>query len=190
MIHGYVRASFFGPPLTAQLDALSFCDVMHQETASTPGETATLDRLAEQLQAGDVLVVTRLDRIGRSVVGLISFLQSLQERGVGLKVLEAGIDTTTEQGRLFWDVVTVFADLERDLIQEQTTSEMQAASMGVGGTKVGRPQVLTADKLNAARKLLDAGMSHTNVARSLGVSRSAVYRAFPQAGEAGQPELF
>ncbi|MEJ7747003.1 MAG: recombinase family protein [Luteimonas sp.] len=130
MIYGYARASTFGPPLAAQLNAFAFCDVVRQEAA--PGETAVLDIVVEGLQAGDVLAVTRLDRIGRSVVGLIGFVRALQERGVGLKVLDAGIDTTTTQGGLFLDAVTVFADLERDLVQEQANSEIQAASVGGG----------------------------------------------------------
>lgn len=186
MIYGYARASALGPPLTAQLDALAFCDVVHEEIAQ--GESAVLDMVVERLQAGDVLAVTRLDRIGRSLASLRGFVRSLQQRGVGLKVLDAGIDTTTTQGGLFLDAMAVFADLERDLVQERASPKIQVAS--VESTKIGRPQALTADKLNAARQLLDAGMSHTSVARRLGVSRSAVYRAFPQAGEAGQPDLF
>jgi len=188
MIHGYARVSTSGQSMAAQLDALAFCDQVHQESASTRGQLQVLNALVDQLQAGDVLAVTRLDRLGRSVVGLIGLVQSLQERGVGLRVLTGNIDTSTAQGRFFLGVCAAFAELERDLIQERTKEGMQAAK--ARGVKIGRPQALTPDKTAAARKLLDAGMSHTKVASSLGVSRSAVYRAFPQSDEAGQPELF
>lgn len=188
MIHGYARVSTAGQSLDSQLDALKFCDVVHQETASTRGDMAVLNTVVSVLEAGDVLAVTRLDRLGRSVVGLINLVQALQERGVGIKVLDSGIDTTTTQGRFFLNVVASFAELERDLIRDRTLEGMKAAK--ARGAKIGRPQALDADKLNAARKLLNAGMTHAKVAKSLGVSRSSVYRAFPQSAEAGQPGLF
>ncbi len=188
MIHGYARVSTSGQSLAAQLDALAFCDQVHEEAASTRGQLQVLNAVVDQLQPGDVLAVTRLDRLGRSVVGLIGLVQALQERGVGLRVLAGNIDTTTAQGRFFLSVCAAFAELERDLIQERTKEGMQAAR--ARGAKLGRPQALTPPKLEAARKLLTEGMSHTRVAQSLGVSRSALYRAFPQSSEAGQPELF
>lgn len=188
MIYGYARVSTAGQSLDAQLDALKFCDVVHQETASTRGEMAVLNAVVESLEEGDVLAVTRLDRLGRSVVGLINLVQTLQERGVGLKVLDSGIDTATTQGRFFLNIVASFAELERDLIRDRTKEGMTAAK--ARGARIGRPQALTADKMTAARKLLNAGMSHNKVASSLGVSRSSLYRAFPQSSEAGQPGLF
>lgn len=188
MIYGYARVSTSGQSLAAQLDALRFCDEVRQESASTRGQLEVLSALVDQLQAGDVLAVTRLDRLGRSVVGLIGLVQSLQERGVGLRVLTGEIDTTTAHGRFFLGVCAAFAELERDLIQERTKEGMQAAR--VRGVKLGRPQALTPQKLEAARELLKAGMSHTKAAKSLGVSRSALYRAFPSSGSVGQPGLF
>lgn len=188
MIHGYARVSTSGQSLAAQLDALGFCDQVHQESASTRGELPVLDALVERLQPGDTLAVTRLDRLGRSVLGVVGLVQDLQARGVALKVLAGDIDTGTAQGRFQLNVFAAFSELERDLIRERTIEGMQAAR--ARGAKIGRPQALTPDKIAAARKLLNAGMSHTKVASSLGVSRSAVYRAFPQSDEAGQPELF
>jgi DNA invertase Pin-like site-specific DNA recombinase len=188
MIHGYARASTSGQSLAAQLDALAFCDQLHQETGSTRGLLQVLNALVDQLQPGDVLAVTRLDRLGRSVVGLIGLVQSLQQRGVGLRVLTGNIDTATAQGRFFLGVCAAFAELEQDLIQERTKEGMRAAQ--ARGVKLGRPQALTPQKLESARELLKAGMSHNKAAQSLGVSRSALYRAFPQSGEPGQPSLF
>lgn len=188
MIHGYVRVSTSGQSLAAQLDALAFCDQVHEEWASTSRQLEVLDAVVDGLQAGDVLAVTRLDRLGRSVAELIELVQSLQARGIGLRVLNGEIDTATPQGFFFLGVCAAFAELERDLIQERTQEKMPITQ--ARGAKLGRPQALTPDKLEEARKLLNAGMSHTKAAESLGVSRSALYRAFPQSNEPGHSTLF
>lgn len=187
MIHGYARVSTSGQSLAAQLGALAFCDQVHEEAGSTRGHLEVLTALVDNLKADDVLVVTRLDRLGRSVVGLINLVQALESRGVGLQVLTGNIDTSTAQGRFFLGVCAAFAELERDLIQERTKEGMQAAR--ARGAKIGRPIALTPDKMEAARKLLNAGMTHAKVAKSLGMSRSTLYRSFPMS-ERGQPDLF
>lgn len=188
MIYGYARVSTSGQSLAGQLDALAFCDQVHHEAASTRGRLPVLESVVGTLQAGDTLAVTRLDRLGRSVIGVVGLVQDLQTRGVALKVLAGDIDTGTAQGRFQLNVFAAFAELERDLIQERTKEGMQAAR--ARGIKLGRPQALTPEKQEAARELLAAGMSHTRAAASLGVSRSALYRAFPQSSEIGQPDLF
>lgn len=178
MIHGYARVSTAGQQLASQLDALAFCDQIHQEAASTRGDLPVLAQLInKQLAKGDTLAVTRLDRLGRSVPGIVQLVADLQARGVNLKVLAGDIDTSTAQGRFQLNVFAAFAELERDLMQERTREGLQAARKR--GQTLGRPVSVTPEKIAAARVLLASGMSHTDITKTLGISRSALYRALP-----------
>ena len=183
MIHGYARVSTANQSLQSQLDALAFCDQAHQEVATTRGRLLVLEALLKNLESGDTLVVTRLDRLGRSVVSLLRMVETLAARGVHLRVLAGNIDTTTAQGRFFLSMVAAMAEMERDLVRERTTQGLKAARDR--GVKVGRPPALTPEKLAAARELLGAGLTPTQAARALGVGRSSMYRAFPS----GDPNL-
>lgn len=188
MIHGYARVSTSGQSLDSQLDALGFCDQVHQESASTRGDLPVLEALIDRLQAGDTLAVTRLDRLGRSLIGVVGLVQGLQARNVALKVLAGDIDTGTANGRFQLAVFAAFSELERDLIRERTIAGMKAAQ--AKGKKLGRPVALPTDKMEAAKKLVASGMAHNQVAKSLGVSRSSIYRAFPAGPDAAQTDLF
>lgn len=188
MIHGYARVSTSGQSLDAQVGALAFCDQVHQESASTRGALPVLDALVKSLQPGDTLAVTRLDRLGRSVLGVVGLVQDLQARGVALKVLAGDIDTSTAQGRFQLSVFAAFSELERDLIRERTLDGLAAAV--AKGKKLGRPVALPPEKMQAAKKLLDSGMAHTQVAGVLGISRASIYRSFPAGPNAGQANLF
>ena len=86
MIHGYARVSTANQSLQSQLDALAFCDQVHQEVATTRGRLLVLEALLKNLESGDTLVVTRLDRLGRSVVSLIRMVETLAARDRGVKV--------------------------------------------------------------------------------------------------------
>jgi len=133
------------------------------------------DRCREQLRAGDELVVTRLDRVGRSVAHLIEVVGELGGRGVELVVLDQGIDTTSPGGRLLFHVLAAMSEFVGDLISENTKDGLAAAR--ARGRVGGRPSVMTPGKLRVARQMLEDGEhTITEIAATIGVGRATVYR--------------
>jgi len=137
-----------------------------------------LDRALAAMQAGDVLVVWMLDRLGRDVRHLVNLIHDLTARGVGFNVLEghgAEIDTTTANGRLIFGIFAALAEFERELIRERTRAGMQAARRQ--GVHVGRPPKLTAHQVEHGRELIAGGRTRGEVAAVLGVSPKTLWRA-------------
>jgi len=126
---------------------------------------------------GDVLAVRKLDRLGRSVKDVLAIADDLHERGVGLRILAgklAGTYSPSGEGKFFFTMMAAFSELERDILQERTLAELAAAR--AQGRVGGRPTVMDADKLAAARARRSKGESPTQIATALGVSRASVYR--------------
>jgi DNA invertase Pin-like site-specific DNA recombinase len=174
---GYARVSTEDQTTDPQTDALvaAGCARIFTETASgalrqRPELVAALDYARE----GDVLVVAKLDRLGRSLAHLIETVATLAERGIGLRSLAEGIDTTSAAGRLLLHVLGSIAEFERDLIRERTHAGLSAAR--TRGRTGGRPVTMTPDKINAARALITAGGTATAAAAAIGVSRATLYR--------------
>lgn len=178
MLIGYARVSTTDQELRLQLDALAAagCEKVFTDKASGVKENRT--GLAEALafaREGDSLVVWKLDRLGRSMKGLIDLAAELEQRKVDLRSITDGIDTSGAAGRFFFHVMAAMATMERELIQERTRAGLQAAKRA--GTRLGRPSVMTPQKLRAARKLLtDEAMDAKEVAATVGVSVGTLYR--------------
>jgi DNA invertase Pin-like site-specific DNA recombinase len=179
MLVGYARVSTADQSLDLQLDALRqsgaepiFRDVASGKRDDRPGLTDALS----SLNAGDVLVVWKLDRLGRSLKHLVETVAGLHERGVGLKVLTGGIDTTSAAGRLVFGIFAALAEFERELIRERTLAGLAAArSRGRFG---GRRRKLTVKHLDYAKRLLaDPKARVGDVAAIFGVDRATLYRA-------------
>jgi DNA invertase Pin-like site-specific DNA recombinase len=134
-----------------------------------------LDKCLRRLSAGDVLVVWKLDRLGRSLRDLITLLDDLKGQGVKFKSLTESIDTQTPTGRAMWQMVGVLAELERSVIQERTQAGREAAKRR--GVKLGRKPKLSQQQIAHARKLVENGESPTQVAQLLKVARSTLYAA-------------
>jgi DNA invertase Pin-like site-specific DNA recombinase len=134
-----------------------------------------LTKCLASLEAGDVLVVWKLDRLGRSLRDLIILLDDLKAREVAFRSLTESIDTTTPTGRAMWQMVGILAELERSLIQERTQAGRAAAK--ARGVKMGRKPLLSAQQVAHARKLLEEGERTVQVARLLKVSRRTLERA-------------
>ena len=134
-----------------------------------------LQRCLRALQAGDTLIVWKLDRLGRSLRALIDMLDELRERGVRFRSLTEAIDTETPTGRAMWQMIGVLAELERSLITERTRTGVKAAQ--VRGVKFGRKLKLSALQVTHARKLVEGGEPVPQVAKLLSVDRATVYRA-------------
>jgi DNA invertase Pin-like site-specific DNA recombinase len=145
-----------------------------------------LAALLNYARAGDVLMVWRLDRLGRSLPHLLTVVADLDSRGVQLRSLTEAIDTTTAGGRLVFHVFGAVAQFERALAAERSAAGVAAAR--AAGRIPGRPK-LPATTLEAVRKLDQTGTSRANIARSLGISRSSVYRALAWPNEAALPAI-
>ena len=178
---GYARVSTGDQSVAAQVAALKAagCERIFRETAS--GAHRTRPVLAEALAwlrpGEDVLVVTKLDRLARSLPHLIELMQQLDKAEIGFQSLGEEINTTTSGGRLLFHIMGAIAEFERDLIRERTQAGLKAAR--ARGRVGGRPRVMTEDKLAAARKLLADGMPVRDVARTLSVSVPTLYRWCP-----------
>ncbi|PRD64748.1 recombinase family protein [Malikia granosa] len=181
---GYARVSTAEQDTALQTDALHkagcekiFEDVVSGAKADRPGLTAALVYLRE----GDVLVVWRLDRLGRSLPHLIGTVGALEERGVGFRSLTENIDTTTPSGRLIFHVFGALGQFERDLIRERTKAGLTAAA--ARGRKGGRRPVVTTEKLQRARELLSSGLNVREAAARLRIGKTSLYAAL-QTGSA------
>ena len=179
MLIGYARVSTADQSLDLQLDALRqsgaeriFTDVASGKRDDRPGLAEAL----ASLTPGDVLVVWKLDRLGRSLKHLVETVADLNERSIGLKVLTGGIDTTSAAGRLIFGIFATLAEFERELIRERTLAGLAAArSRGRHG---GRRRKLTATHIDYARRLLaDPKARVGDVAAVFGVDRATLYRA-------------
>ena len=177
---GYARVSTKDQNLDLQLDALkgAGCETIFPETVSgAKAERKELDRLLSQVRKGDVIVLWKLDRLGRPLKHLVEVVTTLMEKGVGLKSLHDPIDTTTAQGRLIFNIVASLAEFERDLIRERTQAGLQAARArgGMGG----RPKGLSATALKKAivtETLYKEGtLSVDEIARNQGISKATLY---------------
>lgn len=134
-----------------------------------------LDQALSKLAAGDILVVWRLDRLGRSLPHLIETIRLIGDRGAGFRSLTESIDTTTAGGRLYFHMMGALAEFERALTIERTRAGMKAAK--ARGVDVGRKPALTPAQISHARQLVEQGESSSAIARSMKVGRSTLYRA-------------
>jgi DNA invertase Pin-like site-specific DNA recombinase len=175
---GYARISTHDQDPALQRDALAAagCEPVFEDRASgTRADRPGLAQALAYLRGGDVLVVWKLDRLGRSLPHLIEVVRDLEARGAGLRSLTEGIDTTTPGGRLVFHVFGALGQFERDLIRERTRAGLAAAA--ARGRRGGRPPVVTGDKLRRARDLIARGLTVREAAVRLKVGKTALYQA-------------
>jgi DNA invertase Pin-like site-specific DNA recombinase len=177
---GYARVSTKEQTVALQVDALkqAGCERIHAETVSGAATARpVLERLLQDLRSGDVLIIWKLDRLGRSLKHLIEIVNALLARGVGLKSLNDPIDTTTPQGRLVFNMFASLAEFERDVIRERTQAGLSAAR--ARGRKGGRPKGLSAEAKStacAAETLYREGkLSAQQIANRLGIAKGTLY---------------
>lgn len=179
MLIGYARVSTIDQNLDLQRDALTSagCEKIFTDKASgARDDRPGLEKAKSHLRKGDTLVIWKLDRLGRTVRGLINFVQELRDGGIGFRSLQDNIDTGTAAGKFFFHVMAGLAEMERDLIRERTKAGLAAAR--ARGRNGGRPPKLTRKQLAHAMRLLqDRSTTVIEVAESLGVDRSTLYRA-------------
>jgi DNA invertase Pin-like site-specific DNA recombinase len=181
---GYGRVSTRDQNPEAQEDALTaagcdriFVDKISGKLASRP----ELDKALMTARDGDQFVITKLDRLGRSLKNLIGLSEQLQAQGVGLVVLDQGIDTSTPVGRMFFHILGAIAEFEHSLMVERTKEGLEAAR--ARGRKGGRKQALKPRQVALAQQMYDelgedGKRKHTvqDIANELGVARTTIYR--------------
>ena len=178
---GYARVSSSDQKLDLQVDQLhqAGCEQIFRETVSGANrERPILNSLIKKARAGDVIVVWKLDRLGRSLPHLVSLINQLMEKEIGFKSLQDPIDTTHAQGRLVFNIFASLADFERDLIIERTRAGL--ASARARGRNGGRPKGLSASaekKAIAAEALYKKGdLSIREIVENLEISKATLYR--------------
>jgi len=177
-VFGYARVSTDGQTVAAQVAQLraAGCAKVYSETASgAKTDRAELAKALRVLQPGDVLVVTRLDRLARSTRDLLNTLHALGERQVGFKSLvDTWADTTTPHGRLMLTVLGGLAEFERELIRARTGEGRKRAK--ARGVRFGRPPKLNAHQRQEAIARLQAGGTQSDVARTYNVDATTIGR--------------
>lgn len=174
---GYARVSTAEQNLDLQRDALTKagCEKIIEDTASGGKvHRSGLERARELLRQGDVLVVWRLDRLGRSLKHLIELMAELERQGIGFQSVQESIDTTTPGGKLVFHVFGALAEFERNLIRERTQAGLTAAR--ARGRTGGRPQSLD-EKQRAMAVDLYQQRKHTvaQICRTVGISKPTLY---------------
>jgi len=177
---GYARVSTKDQTVAMQVDALkkAGCTRVHTEVMSgARSDRPVLVKLLENLRAGDVLVIWKLDRLGRSLQHLVDLVNDLMARKVGLKSLNDPIDTTTSHGRLTFNLFASLAEFERDVIRERTQAGLSAAR--ARGRRGGRPRGINSKAEStayAAEALYREGkLSAQDIAEKLRIAKSTLY---------------
>jgi DNA invertase Pin-like site-specific DNA recombinase len=138
----------------------------------------SFDRAVDALQAGDTLVITTLDRLGRSTQNMLAFADEIRSRGAGLRVLNLGggdVDTATPMGSMLFTIMAALGQMEHEIKKERVVDSI-AKRRAAGKDLGGRPRIITDSQIRSARQLIDGGESAAQVARNLGMSRATLYR--------------
>ena len=192
MLVGYMRVSKADGSQSTDLqrDALLAAgadpDALYEDKASgKKDDRPQLAACLKALRAGDILMVWKLDRLGRDLRHLVNIVHDLTERGVGLKVLTgqgAAIDTTTASGKLVFGIFAALAEYERELISERTVAGLAAAR--ARGRKGGAPYKMTPAKVRlAAASMGKPGTNVADLCKELGITRQTLYRHVSPTGE-------
>ncbi len=177
MKYGYARVSTRHQDLEGQLRQLEEerCDkVFFEKITGTKSNRPEFQKLLEEIQTGDTLVVTKLDRFARSTQDALNTIKYLFEKGVRINVLNLGIIENTSTGRLIFTIFSTFADFERDLIVERTQEGKEIAKQRPG-FKEGRPKKYSKQQIDLAMQLL-VTHSYTEVEKMTGISKSTLTR--------------
>ena len=186
-LFGYARVSTSEQDLGIQETALraAGCQTIRSEkkSGSERGARTELQVLLDFLRKGDTLVVTRIDRLARSMKDLQDIVYELKGRGIALKATEQPIDTSTAAGKAFLDMLGVFAEFETNLRRERQLEGIEAAKAR-GVYKGGKPRI----DPDAVRNLIADGIKPAHIARQLGISRGTVYKFVPRSDTSATSE--
>ena len=176
---GYARVSTTDQNLDLQTDALkqAGCKKIFSDRGVSGAKTERpgLDKALDQIRKGDILVIWKLDRLGRSLSHLLSIIEDLKQKGVDFASVQDGFDTSTASGKMVFSVIGAMAEYERNLTRERTMAGL--ASARARGRKGGRPKQLDEGQVKVAITLADAGeLTIKQICEQVGCSRSTFYR--------------
>ena len=178
MIIGYARVSTEDQNLESQIDALKAAGaekVFKEKISSTYKDRPQLKLALASLRKGDTFIVSKLDRLGRTVKQLVELVYELQENQIQFISLHDAIDTTTANGRFFFHIMSAFSELERELIKERTQIGLSSARSR--GRLGGRPETHQQDKKEIAYQMvMEKHQTVSDIAAALHMSRSTLYR--------------
>jgi DNA invertase Pin-like site-specific DNA recombinase len=183
---GYARTSTLDQKagLEAQLQELRRvgCEKLFQEQTSSVGKRTQLDAALDYIRDGDTLVITKLDRLARSVRHLMETMQRLKEKGAELRILSLNVDTSTATGKLTFTLIGAVAEFEREMMLERQREGIAKAK--AAGKYKGRKPTARA-KAGEVRELRDRGLGASAIAKQLGIGRASVYRCLGEAQGSG-----
>lgn len=181
---GYARVSSTEQSLDLQLEALASAGVTkcfaEKQTGTSTAKREELARCLDYVREGDILVVTRLDRLARSLMDLRQILDGLDKKGVGFRCLQQQIDTTTSEGRLMLNILGSFAEFETEIRKER---QMEGIAKAKAEGRLKRPNARKPKSDENRAKIIEMrgrGMNAAAIARELKIGRATVYRAVPE----------
>ena len=194
MIYGYARVStkkqLKGNSLEEQHNTLKeygCTEIIQEQCTGKTTERPQLNSLMKKLKNGDILVVTKLDRLARNVVEGVTLIRGLLKAGVKVHVLNVGLLDNTPMGNFFITTLLAVAELERSMIVERTQAGKEVAK-SKAGYREGRPRIAKS-RLDAALKMVDDGNSYKKVAELMNIGEATLYRARAKQREAAITEL-
>ena len=176
---GYARVSSVGQKLDVQLDRLADCDRIFKEkvSAASTAKRPELKKALDFVRVGDVFVVTKLDRLARSVIDLSNIVQSLEEKDVDLVVLDQGINTTTIYGRLQFNILAAIGEFERGIIRERSREGRERAR--AKGVRSGVRAKMSDDEIAEMVRMFETDeLTKRDIGEIYGISKSSVYRLY------------
>ena len=180
--YGYARVSTIDQDLATQEEALKAagCEMIRADKASGTSREGRkeLEKLLDFVREGDEIVVTRIDRLARSVFDLQDIVRTLQEKGVRLRATSQPIDTSTAAGKCFLDMLGVFAEFETNLRKERQMEGIKKAKDR--GVYTGRKPSIEVEDV---RRLKEEGLGATEIAKRMGIGRASVYRVLKKQEE-------
>lgn len=185
---GYARVSTKDQNLDLQIDDLkkAGCEKIYQDlgVSGSKASRPELDKMLENLRLGDVVVIWKLDRLGRSLKDLVTLVERFNDQEIGLKSLHDPIDTTTPQGKLIFNIFASLSEFEKDVIRERTKAGLESAR--ARGRVGGRPKGLSveAEKKAKTAKTLYESREHTirEITHQLKISKKTLYSYLRQMG--------
>ena len=188
---GYARVSTKAQDADRQIQDLLAAGVRHDDLYIDHGQSGALakrpglDKALNALHPDDTLVITTLDRLGRSTQKMLDLAQELRERNIGLRVLNLGggdVDTKTPMGAMVFTVMAALAQMELEIKRERITDSVTKRRTN-GGDLGGRRPTFTESQIRTAAKLIQAGEPATQVAKDMGMSRATLYRRIKEANQ-------
>ncbi|OAS85098.1 recombinase family protein [Metabacillus litoralis] len=177
MIFGYARTSTKKQSLDMQLDELNrfgVDEIITEQASGAKKDRVELNNLLGKLRKGDVLVVYKLDRLGRTMHQLVNLLNDFQEKGIEFVSIKDGINTSTTMGRFLFNIFGAMAEMEREVINERVVSGVESAK--ARGRLGGRKKAHTKEQIKGMLAMLEHGRSKKEVQEMFVVSRTTLYR--------------